>query len=46
MFRYYLEQLWTAFLIILMLWLIFCLLRGMYRDVKKENQRRKNRKLR
>ena len=46
MLRYYLGQLWTAFLILIMLWLIFCLLRGMYKDVKKENQRQKNRKLR
>lgn len=46
MYWWYLEQLWQVFLILLVVYMIFCLVRGIVRDVKKENQRRKNRKLR
>lgn len=45
MLEWYLSQLWLFFKILVVLWLIVCLVRGVFRNVKKEEKRRDTRKL-
>lgn len=45
MLEWYLSQLWLFFKILVVLWLIVCLVRGVFRNVKKEKKRGNTRKL-
>lgn len=42
MFWWYLEQLWQLFLCVVVFYMIYLVVREIFRDVKKENERRKN----
>lgn len=44
MLEWYLSQLWLLFKILVVVWLIVCLVRGVYRNVKIEKERRDTRK--
>lgn len=45
MLEWYLSQLWLLFKILVVLWLIVCLVRGVFRSAKKEKKRGNTRKL-
>ena len=45
MLEWYLSQLWLLFKILVVLWLIVCLVRGVFSNVKKEKKRGNTRKL-